>query len=131
MIEKHSFRRCYLRKETKAIKEILKSKYSTDKFMLQYKEPSNYVDSSDKIIVTCDKDICTDDVIELLQKFTSGIKIYKQGNIMSAWKLVEGKIYSVDDTKTYIEVDMLEFIEVRSSKKSFELLRKMNRLKRQ
>lgn len=120
-----------MRKETKAIKEILKSKYSTDKFMLQYKEPSNYVDSSDKIIVTCDKDICTDDVIELLQKFTSGIKIYKQGNIMSAWKLVEGKIYSVDDTKTYIEVDMLEFIEVRSSKKSFELLRKMNRLKRQ
>ena len=119
-----------MRKETKAIKEILKSKYSTDKFKLQYKEPSNYVDCSDKIIVTCDKDICTDDVIELLKKFTSGIKIYKQGDIMSAWKLVEGKIYSVD-TETYTEVDMLEFIEVRSSKKSFELLRQMNRLKRQ
>ena len=119
-----------MRKETKAIKEILKSKYSTDKFKLQYKEPSNYVDSSDKIIVTCDKDICTDEVIELLKKFTSGIKIYKQGDIMSAWKLVDGKIYSVD-TETYTEVDMLEFIEIRSSKKSFELLRKMNRLKRQ
>lgn len=119
-----------MRKETKVIKEILKSKYPTNKFKLQYKEPSNYVDSSDKIIITCDKDICIDEVIELLKKFTSGIKIYKQGDIMSAWKLVEGKIYSVD-SEAYTEVDMLEFIEVRSSKYSFELLKKMSKAKRQ
>lgn len=117
-----------MRQETKAIKEILKSKYPIDKFKLQYREPSNYAYSSDKIIVTCDKGINIDDVIELLKKYTSGIKIYKYGDVASSFRFDDGKIYSVD-SDGFIEVDMLEFIEVKCSKYSFysiELLKKMN-----
>ena len=105
-----------MRKETKAIKEILKSKYPTYKFKLQYREPSNYVFSSDKIVVTCDKDINIDDVIELLKKYTYGIQIYKNGEVASSWRIVDKKIYSVD-TEEYTEVDMLEFIEVKNVKR--------------
>ena len=118
-----------MREQTKAIKEILKSKYSTDKFKLQYKEPSNYVDSSDKIIVTCDKDIDIDEVINLLNKYTYGIQVYKQGSMAITCGNIEPKIYSVD-MQSYTDADVMEFIEVRSSGKSFELMRRMSKINR-
>lgn len=115
-----------MRKETKAIKDILKSEYPINKFKVQYREPSNYVYTSDKIIVTCDKDINIDSVIELLKKYVIGIKVYKKGSIASASGLGAGKIFSVD-SDNFVDVDMLEFIEVGSSKLSFNTLNKLKR----
>lgn len=79
--------------------------------------------------MTCDKDINIDDVIELLKKYVIGIKVYKQGSIASSWRIVAGKIFSVD-SDNFVEVDMLEFIEVRNSRLSFKALKTLNELKR-
>lgn len=118
-----------MRQETKAIKEILKSKYHINKFKVHYVKTHNYIDHSDRIIVTCDRDIDIDDVIDLLDHYTYGIKIYRQGSMASSSWNIEPKIYSLD-TQSYIDADVMEFIEVRSSKKSFELIRKMNKINR-
>ena len=118
-----------MREQTKAIKEILKEKFPSDKFKLKYIEVNNYIDTSDKIILTCDRGFNTDDVIKVLNEYTYGIKIYKQGDVVSVWRDVEGKIYYLDK-KEYVLAEMLEFIEVRSSNLSFELIRKMNKSKR-
>ncbi len=118
-----------MREQTKVIKEILKDKFPSDEFKLKYVETNNYVDTSDKIILTCNRGFDVDNVIRVLKEYTFGIKIYKQGDGASVWKDVEGKIYSLDK-KEYVLADLLEFIEVRSSKLSFELIRKMNKSKR-
>lgn len=118
-----------MREQTKAIKEILKNKFPFDEFKLKYVEKNNYIDTSDKIILTCNRGFDVDNIVKILNEYTFGIKIYKQGDVVSVWNDVEGKIYSLDK-KEYILADLLEFIEVRSSKLSFELIRKMNKSKR-
>ena len=100
-----------LREQTKAIKDILKSEYPINKFRLKYVEASNYVYGSDKVIVTCDKDICIDDVIKLLKEYTFGIKVYKQGSLESLGGNFDARIYTVD-MKSYVDADAMEFIEV-------------------
>lgn len=100
-----------MREQTKAIKDILKSEYPINKFRLKYVETSNYVYGSDKVIVTCDKDICIDDVIKLLKEYTFGIKVYKQGSLESLGGNFDARIYTVD-MKSYVDADAMEFIEV-------------------
>lgn len=119
----------YLREQTKAIKEILKSKYPAEKFKVHYAETHNYIDHSDRIIVTCDRDIDIDKVINLLNKYTYGIQVYKQGSMATTGGNIEPKIYSVD-MQSYTDADIMEFIEIRSSGKSFELMRKMAKISR-
>lgn len=118
-----------MREQTKAIKEILKSKYPAEKINVRYAETHNYIDQSDRIIVTCDRDVNIDEVINLLNKYTYGIQVYKQGSMATTYGNIEPKIYSVD-MQSYIDADVMEFIEVRSSDKSFELMRKMDKINR-
>ena len=55
--------------------------------------------------------------------------MYKKGSIASASGLGAGKIFSVG-SDNFVDVDMLEFIEVGSSKLSFNALNTLNKLKR-
>lgn len=111
-----------MKQETKAIKEILKSKYPTRKFKVHYAKTHNYIDYSDRIIVTCDRgadiDADIDAVIDLLNKYIYGIQVYKQGSMASSSGNIEPRIYSLD-MQSYIDADVMEFIKVRCSKKFF------------
>lgn len=118
-----------MREQTKAIKEILKSKYQAEKIKVCYVGTHNYIDHSDRIIVTCDRDVDIDEVINLLNKYTYGIQVYKQGSMAITGGNIEPKIYSVN-MQSYIDADVMEFIEVRSSGKSFELMRRMSKINR-
>lgn len=122
-----------MREQTRAIRDILKTKYPISKFKLKYVETSNYIDGSDKIIITCDKDVCVEDIISLIKNNIIGIAVFKQGDIgmisESYGKHNNPQILLVD-TNEWLDADVMEFIEVRSSKLSFDLMKKMTKIKR-
>lgn len=119
-----------MREQTKAIKKILKSKYPISKFRLKYVKTSNYIDSSDKIVITCDRDIDVDDVISLIKDNIRGMAVFKKGDVgiihENYNQFNEPQIRLLDDA--WLDADVMEFIEVRSSGKSFELMRKMAKI---
>ena len=101
-----------MRQETKLIKEILKKEYPDKRFKLQYRRPRNYIDSSDKINVICEKDMDIDEVIHILNNYTHAIEVYKKGSIgMISCRETWSEIFSINENK-YVECDLLEFIEV-------------------
>lgn len=103
-----------LRQETRLIKEILKSKYPDKKFKFQYRTPRQYIDTSDKLVVTCERYMDIDDVVSTLKKYTRYIGVYKKGTIASIWsRTIESQIFSISENK-FVDCDLLEFIEVRN-----------------
>lgn len=105
-----------MKKETKAVKEILKSKYTKDKFKLKYVESNSYLDTSDKIIVFCEENVNLEDVKDLLKKYTKGIVIYIQDEkILFGCDCDDRKIYSIDMSE-FIKVDLLKNIEIKNRK---------------
>ena len=107
----------YLRQETKLIKEILKSKYPNKKFEFQYRQPSSYYNSSDKLVITIEKDIDINDVISLIKQNTKGIAVFKKGDIgmihENYGQYNEPKIW-LADSKKWFDADVMEFIEVKN-----------------
>lgn len=106
-----------MREETKLIKEILKSKYPDKKFKLQYRQASSYYNSSDKLIITIEKNININDVISLIKQNTSGIAVFKKGDIgmihENYGQFNTPKIW-LSDSKKWFDADVMEFIEVRN-----------------
>lgn len=106
-----------MREETKLIKEILKSKYPDKKFNLQYRQASSYYNSSDKLIITIEKDININDVISFIKQNTSGIAVFKKGDIgmihENYGQFNTPKIW-LSDSKKWFDADVMEFIEVRN-----------------
>lgn len=101
-----------MRKETKLIKEILKLHYPNNKFKFRYKVATNYVDSSDMLIVICDRWQDIDNIIYIINQNVFGIKVFKKGEIASIFiDDIESKIFSVKENK-WIEAGLMEFIEV-------------------
>lgn len=121
-----------MREQTKVIKEILKTKYPISKFKLKYVETNNYIDGSDKIVVTCDRDIDVDDVILLIKNNIRGIAVFKTGDVgiihENYNQFNEPQIQLLDGT--WLDADVMEFIEICNSKLSFELMRKIAKSKR-
>lgn len=102
-----------MRQETQLIKEILKSKYPDKKFKFQYRTPRQYIDTSDKLVVTCEN-MDINDVVSTLKKYTRYIGVYEKGSIASVWsRTIESQIFSINENK-FIDCDSLEFIEVRN-----------------
>ena len=100
-----------MRQETRLIKAILKSKYPEKKFRLRYKTASNYCDSSDTLIVTCERWMDIDEVISFIRKHVGGIKVFKHGDIASIHhRHFTSEILSLDGQ--WIEAGLMEFIEV-------------------
>lgn len=106
-----------MREETKLIKKILKSKYPDKKFKLQYRQASSYYNSSDKLIITIEKDISINDVISLIKQNTNGIAVFKKGDIgmihESYNQFNTPKIW-LSDLEKWFDADVMEFIEVRN-----------------
>lgn len=103
-----------MRQETRLIKDILESKYPDNKFKFRYKTASNYCDSSDTLIVTCERWMNIDEVISYISNYVSGIKVFKYGDVASIHhRHFTSQILSVK-TNEWIEAGLMEFIEVRN-----------------
>ena len=100
-----------MRKETKVLKELLKAKFPNAQFHIRYKETTNYIDTSDKIVITCDNSVSIDDVVCYLKENTSKMAVYKNNEYASIGGDYESKIKSV--TGEWIDADMVEFIQVK------------------
>lgn len=103
-----------LRQETRLIKDILKSKYPEKKFKFRYKTASNYYDSSDTLIITCDGWMDVDEVISFIREYVSGIKVFRHGDIAFIHhRHINSRILSIK-TNEWVEAGLMEFIEVRN-----------------
>ena len=103
-----------MRQETRLIKEILKSKYPDKKFRFRYKTASNYCDSSDTLIVTCERWLDIDEVISFIRQYVGGIRVFKHGDVASIHsRHFTSQILSIE-TNEWIEAGLMEFIEVRN-----------------
>jgi len=97
--------------DTKLIKQILVQEFPNNKFSLKHKRPSNYIDSSDKIIITCKQEI-KNNVKTAIDKYTNNIKIYESGSCASIGGDFCSKIYNTKSEK-FVDAD-IEFIEIKS-----------------
>ena len=102
-----------MRQETKIIKDNLISKYPDKKFKFQYRTPSTYYNSSDRLIVTCERYMDIDEVISFINKHVCGIKVFKSGSVASIHsRHITSEILSINGE--WIEAGLMEFIEVRN-----------------
>lgn len=99
-----------MRKETQTIKLLLKELFPNEKFSIRLKEASNYVDTSDKIRVTCAGIIDAENIVDKLKQHTYGILVYKKGDI----SIIHGssKSYIEMPNGDKVDMGMVEFIEV-------------------
>lgn len=108
-----------MRQETRLIKEILKSEYPDKKFKLKYRLARNYIDSSDKLIVTCSSDVDMNEVIDVLRKYVVCIKVSEEGEVESIYlhygRTNIPRIFSLESHE-WVETDLMEFIEVRKER---------------
>lgn len=104
-----------MRQETKLIKDILNNEFPNQKFKFRYIQARNYIDSSDKIKITCEKNLDIEDVIKCISKYVLGIKTYRKGSVATIYEpyniFNHPKIMSIVYGE-WIDVDVLEFIEV-------------------
>ena len=103
-----------MRKETRLIKSILKSEYPDSHISIRFSQACNYVDSSDKLVVTIDNASFAD-VYTTLKHYTQGISIYPSNKIVARSGLCNPKILNVN-TKEWENTDCLEFVEINIKK---------------
>lgn len=102
-----------MRKETKLIKNILKSEYPNIVFSIRYKIASQYYDTSDKVII-CVKEEKYENIKKLLSNYVKNIKITKYGELVSISGFSTPLIYDIKNN-VWVDVDMLEFIEIKTT----------------
>lgn len=102
-----------MRKETKLIKNILKSKFPNSIFSIRYKVATQYYDTSDKIII-CVKEEKYENIKKLLSNYVKNIKITKYGELVSISGFSTPLIYDIENN-VWVDVDMLEFIEIKTA----------------
>ena len=102
-----------MRQETRLIKEILKFEYPDKKFKFRYKTTHNYIDSSDTLIIICERRTDIENIISTIKKYVDGIKVFKQGDIACIFnRYIESQILSIK-TQEWIDAGLMEFIEIR------------------
>lgn len=102
-----------MRQETRLIKELLKSKYPDKKFKFQYRQPSSYYNSSDKLIITISKDVDVNEVLSIINENTRGIKVFKSKSISAINNLTNEPHIHIPDSEEWFDADVLEFIEIK------------------
>lgn len=100
-----------IRRETLAIKQLLKELYPNEIFSVQLKQPSSYIWNSDKIIIRCSKSVNVQDVIHLLKQHAYGIDIYEKGSIGTIFN-TKNTPYIKMSNGDRVDMDLVEFIEV-------------------
>lgn len=102
-----------MRQETRLIKELLKAKYPDKKFKFQYRQPSSYYNSSDKLIITISKDVDVNEVISIINENTRGIKVFKSESISAINNLTNEPYIRIPNSEEWFDADVLEFIEIK------------------
>lgn len=97
--------------ECRNIKRLLQELYSDEKFSIQYKYATNYIDSSDTIKVKVPYGINKKELKQYLYKYTIGICIFGKGE----YGAISGNGNSsiiIPSTNEVIDMGMVEFIEL-------------------
>lgn len=100
-----------MRRETYLLKQILHQEYSDAKISVRLKKATNYIDSSDKLIVSVDG-YSVVDIICTLCHYTRNISIYKEGAYCARSGICDPQIYNIETGK-FESADCCEFIEIR------------------
>lgn len=100
-----------MKNETKIVKELLKVLFPEERFLVRFQDASNYIDSSDKIRITCIGDTPLEDVIKSVRRCCRGILVYKAGVFMTVSHKNDKSYIVFPDGKRY-DMDMVEFIEI-------------------
>lgn len=103
-----------MRDETYLIKTLLKENYPNINFSVTLKQPKNYVQSSDKIVILYDWNSCKipcDIIIEYLKKNTKNIAVGMQHFPLTKFTDFVPIAYNVK-TDTWDDMNLVDFIEV-------------------
>lgn len=99
-----------MRHEVKILKTILKNEYPFSNISVRFLACRNYIDSSDKMLVNIDG-VSFADVHNTLSHYTRNVSVYRHKDLMSRSGVCDPYILN-PDSKTWISLDMCEFIEI-------------------
>lgn len=100
-----------MRREVKILKSILRQEFPNSKVSVHFKHAANYVDGSDKMLVSLDNASFAD-VRTMLQHYTRNVSVYRYREIVARGGMCDP--YILDPaSKEWVSMDVCEFIEIR------------------
>lgn len=100
-----------MRREVRILKDILRQEFPNSNVSVRFKRAANYVDGSDKMLVTLDNASFAD-VRTTLQHYTRNVSVYRYKEMVARGGMCNP--YILDPaSKEWISMDVCEFIEIR------------------
>ena len=100
-----------MRREVKILKSILRQEFPNSKVSVHFKHAANYVDGSDKMLVSLDNASFAD-VRTMLQHYTRNVSVYRYREMVARGGMCDP--YILDPaSKEWVSMDVCEFIEIR------------------
>ena len=100
-----------MRREVKILKSILRQEFPNSNVSVRFKQAANYVEGSDKMLVSLDNASFAD-VRTTLQHYTRNVSVYRYREIVARGGMCDP--YILDPaSKEWISMDVCEFIEVK------------------
>ena len=100
-----------MRREVRILKGILRQEFPNSNVSVRFKRAANYVDGSDKMLVTLDNASFAD-VRTTLQHYTRNVSVYRYKEIVARGGMCNP--YILDPaSKEWVSMDVCEFIEIR------------------
>lgn len=100
-----------MKREVRMLKSILRMEFPNSKVSVRLKQATNYVDGSDKMLVTLDNTNFAD-VRNTLQRYTRNVSVYRHKDIAARGGICDP--YILDPaSKEWVSMDICEFIEVK------------------
>lgn len=99
-----------MRLQTRIIKDILSAEYPACKIGVRFVPARQYVDGSDKLVVTV-YGASYQAVFDTLTRYTRGIKIFPKCMIVSCGGLCRPEAMNIH-TKQWVDFDLCEFLEL-------------------
>lgn len=101
-----------MKQATRMIKDILKLKYPDNEFHLNCQKTKDEMETFDKLIILCEKEVDLDEVTAHIRKYLSGIVVYKSGDKIPAIDREANKVMSIA-SYNWVEIPALEYVEVK------------------
>ena len=100
-----------MRREVRILKDILRQEFPNSNVSVRFKRAANYVDGSDKMLVTLDNASFAD-VRTTLQHYTRNVSVCRYKEMVARGGMCNP--YILDPaSKEWISMDVCEFIEIR------------------
>lgn len=100
-----------MRREVRILKSVLRQEFPNSKVSVRFQHAANYVDGSDKMLVTLDNASFAD-VRTTLQHYTRNVSVCRHKEIVARGGMCNP--YILDPaSKEWISMDVCEFIEVK------------------